>query len=303
MDRIRIGGAGRALGILGLAALLALGGAVLFYGADAIADDAEIIAKAKELSDAEKFAESNKLLMDLANKNPNHPDIYWKIAQNFYDIGERIDIEKDKKKKLKMYEDCRDWAKKGYDKNPGLADNAFWMAVGMSQISQTNGIAVTLMSDRKLAKKIEDYYTISINAKEYHYREENADTVSSGHFALCQFYRKVPSGAIIKFLLGTAGDMDKSVEHCRKAVSMYPKNIENNKELGVSLMCRGEKKKKPADIEEGKKYLKAALALPAENVIDKIDHADSKKLLADPSMACGYGRVQQEEVSEDQFKK
>jgi hypothetical protein len=51
-----------------------------------------------------------------------------------------------------------------------------------------------------------------------------------------------------------------------------------------------------------KKWLNKALALPADGTIDKIDHADCKKLLADLSLACGYSRVQQEEVSEEQFK-
>ena len=88
------------------------------------ADDPEaIIAEAARLNDTEKFEESNQLLMKLAQTDPDHPDVYWKIAQNFYDLGERIPIEQ-KDKKLDMYIKCEEWAKKGYDKNPDLADNA-----------------------------------------------------------------------------------------------------------------------------------------------------------------------------------
>ncbi|HUT53061.1 MAG TPA: hypothetical protein VM658_06695 [bacterium] len=266
------------------------------------ADAAAVIAQAQALSDQEKFEESNQLLMDLAKQDPDHPDVYWKIAENYYDLGERINIENDKDKKLSMYKQCEAWAKKGYDKNPGLADNAFWMAVGMSQQAQTNGIAVTLLSDRTLARRIEDFYLKSSQAKEYHYRTKNADTISSAYFALGQFYRKVPDFFIVKILMGTKGDINLSVTNCQKAVEMYPKNVEYNKELGVSLLCRGEKDDNDADTAEGKKWLQKAMALPAENALDRIDQSDSKKLLADPSLACGYGRVQQEEVSEDAFK-
>jgi tetratricopeptide (TPR) repeat protein len=266
------------------------------------ADAAAIIAQAQALSDQEKFEDANKLLLDLAKQDPDNPDVYWKIAENYYDIGERIDIEKDKDKKLSMYKQCEAWAKKGYDRNPGLADNAFWMAVGMSQQAQTNGIAMTLLSDRTLAKRIEDFYLKSSQAKDFHYRTKDADTISSAYFALGQFYRKIPDSFIVKLLMGTKGDMDKSVEDCKKAVQMYPNDIEYNKELGVSYLCRGEKNDNASDTAEGKKWLEKAMALPAENALDRIDQADSKKLIADPSLACGYGRVQQEEVSEDEFK-
>jgi len=268
-------------------------------GAD---DAAAIIEQADKLADDENYEDANKLLMDLARSNPDHPDVYWKISQNLYDMGERVDIEQDKDRKLDLYVKAEEWAKKGYDRNPGLADNAFWMAVGMSQQAQTKGIASTLLSDRTLAGRIEEFYIKSTQAKDFHYKEENSDTISSAHFALGQFYRKVPSGWYIKMIMGTAGDIDKSVEHARKAVDMYPKNLENNKELGVALICRGNKNDNQKDIEEGKKWLNKTLALPAEGTIDKIDHADCKELLADLSLACGYSRVQQEEVSEDQFK-
>jgi tetratricopeptide (TPR) repeat protein len=185
----------------------------LSWAGGAGADDAAIIEQADQLADDEKYEEANKLLMELAETNPDHPDVYWKISQNFYDMGERVDIEQDKDKKLDLYVKAEQWARKGYDKNPGLADNAFWMAVGMSQQAQTKGIASTLISDRTLAGRIEEFYIKSTQAKDFHYREENSNTISSAHFALGQFYRKVPSGWYIKMLMGTAGDMDKSVEH------------------------------------------------------------------------------------------
>lgn len=286
-------------------ALLLLGAmaAVPGWVARAAGDEAEaIIREATRLADEEKFEQANKLLMDLAAKQPDHPDVYWKISQNYYDIGERIDIEKDKAKKLDMYVKAEEWAKKGYDKNPDLADNAFWMAVGMSQQAQTKGVAATLLSDRTLAKRIEEYYIKSAEAKEFHYKEKNSDTIASAHFALGQFYRKIPDSFFVGLLMGTRGDMDKSVEHAREAVKMYPANVEYNKELGVSLLCRGQRKDQSADVEEARKYLNKVLELPADDALDKIDQTDARRLLDDNSLACGYSRVQQEEVSEGDLK-
>jgi hypothetical protein len=96
--------------------------------------------------------------------------------------------------------------------------------------------------------------------------------------------------------------MDKSIDHHKKAVGAFPKNIEYNKELGVSYLCRYTNDEEAADLAEGKKWLNKALSLTADDSLEKIDQADCKKLLADPSLACGYSRVQQENVSEDAFK-
>jgi len=264
--------------------------------------DAEVIKKAEQLRDEEKFQESNELLVALAERNPEHPDVYWKISQNYYDIGERIDIEEDRDKKLEMYVEAEEWAKKGYEKDPDLADNAFWMAVGMSQQAQTKGIARTLLSDRTLARRIEEYYLKSTEAKNFHYKDEDSDTIASAHFALGQFYRKIPDSFFVGLLMGTRGDMDKAVEHARKAVQMYPHNVEFNKELGVALLCRGQREKNQKDTDEAKKWLEKTMELPAKDKLDRIDQEDAKKLLEDPSLACGYGRVQQEEVSDEDLK-
>ncbi len=294
------------LGVLSLLALIAL--ITVFAGSGATGqpaeaqDEAALFESAVKLADEEKYEESNKIFMQIAKKSPNHPDVYWKISMNFYDIGERIDIEKDKDGKMDMYLKAEEWGQKGYDKNPGLADNTFWTAVGLSQQAQTRGIASTLLSDRTLAKRIEDMYTLAINAKEFHYVEKNSNTIASAHFALGQFYRKIPDSFFVGLLMGTRGDMDKAVEHAAKAVEMFPNNVEFTKEAGVARLCRGMREDDDKDIAEAEKYLNKVLTLEPETVIDEIDHADAKRLLGDHSLACGYSRVQQEEVSDDAFK-
>ncbi len=262
----------------------------------------ELMSKADKLADREKYMESNEVLKQVMEKNPDHPDVYWKIAMNYYDAGERIDIERNKEKKLEMYEKCEKWAKKGYEKAPDLADNSFWMAVGISQQIQTKGIAKSLIADRSVAEKIETYYIKAAKADEFHYKDEQANTISSAHYALGIFYRKMPDFPGVGFLLGVSGDMDKSVEHHKKALEIFPENIEYNKEMGVSLLCRGQKEDNPQDIEKAEKYLNKVLDLPAENKLDRIDQKDARRLLNDHSLACGYSRVQQEEVSAGDIK-
>ena len=111
--------------------------------------------------------------------------------------------------------------------------------------------------------------------------------------ALGIFYRAVPDSFIVRLFQGIRGNLDKSVLHNRKAIDLSPNNITHNKELGVSLLCRGKKKGREDDIMEGKKYLQRALELPARDARDRIDQEDSKRLLADHSLSCRYSRSNQ----------
>ena len=286
--------------VVGMLVMLSL--VVMTARAQAPADPAAVIAQANVLADQEKFKEANDLLLALLKTNPNHPDINWEISQNFYEMGERIDIKKDKDGKMKMYQQAEVWAQKGLKQNPNLADNSFWLAVALSQQAQTRGIASTLMNDRTLAKRIEQYYLKAASAKEFHYKDTNSNTVASANYALGMFYRKIPESTIVGLLMGTKGDIEKSVKYGRVAVKMFQNNIEFAKELGVALLCRGDRNDDPKSTAEGKAVLNGVLKMKPENALDRIDLADSRKLIADPSLACGYSRVQQEEVSDQNFK-
>jgi len=255
-----------------------------------------IIKQARALSDAEKYEESNKVLLDLQKRDPR-ADTYWRIAENYYNIAERMPKEK-KDDKLALYAKTEEWARQGMAKDPSLAENTFWTAVGISQQAVVKGIAKSL----SLAEDIEKMYKKTLGLKSVYSSDEDS-TISNAHFALCVFYRKVPDYRLMEWIFGARGDLDKSVTECAAAVKMFPTNHEYTKELGMSYICRGNRRDRPEDVGEGKKWLKKVGDIPPLDQLDRIDQRDSRMVLDDPSLACGYSRIQQEEVSQSAIKK
>jgi len=255
-----------------------------------------IIKQARELSDQEKYEESNKLLLDLQKRDPQ-ADTYWRIAENYYNIAERLPKEK-KDEKLKLYALTEEWARKGMEKDPNLAENTFWTAVGISQQAVVRGIANSL----SLADDIEQMYKKTLTLKPVYVSDDDS-TISNAHFALCVFYRKVPEWRIMEWIFGARGDLDKSVTECTEAVKMFSNNHEYMKELGMSYTCRGTRRDQAQDVSEGKNYLQKVIEMPAKDQLDRIDQQDAKMVMDDPSLACGYSRIQQEEVSQSAVKK
>ncbi len=263
------------------------------------ADDSAIIVKCEDLFNAGKYEESNALLKSIYERDPDNLDVYWMIARNYFQMDEVIPLEKNKREKLLMYKIAEGWALKGYNKNPDIAENAFLVGVTMSMQVLANGIAATIVRDRKKAQKIEQYFIQASEAKEMRINNEFMNTKAAANLALGIFYRKIPESELLVVLIGTKGDMDKSVMYLKKAQSSFPKFMEINKELGVSLICRSRRRKNPQDMEEGRKYLQKVLILPVEKELDRIDQEDAQRLLDDPSLACGYSRVRQEKIEEN----
>jgi len=120
------------------------------------------------------------------------------------------------------------------------------------------------------------------------------------------FYRVVPQWLChfpLKQIVGTCGDKKKSVKYQRKAVACLPNSIEMNKELAVSLLCHGQENNRPEEIEEARKILKNLHSMSEFALFDTIDKEHATTLLADPSLACGYQRDAQQEVSQEAYDK
>ena len=175
-----------------------------------------------------------------------------------------------------------------------------WKAIGIGRRGSTKGVLNSLGDLRELSETLDKAESLKPT-----YRAENGAGNGMGDIYNCHgmLVRIVPDWFILQVLFGARGDMARSVDYQRKAVALEPNRIEYNKELGVSLVCYGQKQNDQAAVREGRQYLEKVATLPVLKSSDNIDKEHSRILLSDPGLACGYSRDAQQVQSREVFDK
>ena len=168
-----------------------------------------------------------------------------------------------------------------------------------ARMSTTKGI----MSQLFTAKQIEIDWLVAVDRKSDYTTPNGENLQASSCLALGVYYRLCPTFFLIRWLFGISGDLNKSVEYCQKAYQLDSTRIEIVKEYGVSLITSGLDRENKKDIEDGKEFLRKVASLPMRLQTDTIDIHHSKMLLNSISLCPGYSRDEQQDVSEESYKK
>jgi hypothetical protein len=236
------------------------------------------------------------ILRTVIRDAPKDPRAYWMLAEANYDIGELLP-EDDTAARTALYEEMIVLAERCVrDVDPNNGACWHFYATGKGRLSTTRGLINSMFEAKSVEKAWQRAWEL-----------QPADVLPNGDpmtaniaYGLAVFYRLVPDAWIVKLVIGTRGDIDKSLDYARKAAALQPWRLEIQKELALSLICRGARKKSAANHEEGMTILRKIVAggfdqhdPRAFNIIDK-RHA--VELLDAPAKACGYSRDGYEEV-------
>ena len=265
----------------------------------------QLVQDSEKLWMDDKFDESDTLLDEAMELCPNRAELYWRKARNEYLRLEAIPREKKPEDDMliERYRKLETLADKciRLDEEDGLC----WLfkGVAIGRRGTTQGVLRSLF----LAAEVEEAW-LKTAALKPQYRAENgaANALGDCYYALGMYYRTVPEWLCyfpLKQIIGTCGSLEKSVDYQRKAVACEPKSIGYHKELAVSLLCHGQEYNRPEEIEEAKRILKELQSFPELKPTCKIDKDHAKMLLEDPSLACGYQRDTQQELSEEAYEK
>ncbi len=236
------------------------------------------------------------ILRSVIRDAPKDPRAYWMLAEANYDIGELLP-EDDTTGRTALYEEMIALAERCVrDVDPNNGACWHFLATGKGRLSTTRGLVNSMFEAKSVEKAWQRAWEL-----------QPADVLPNGDpmtaniaYGLAVFYRLVPDAWIVKVLIGTRGDIDQSVEYARKAVALQPWRLEIQKELAMSLLCRGRRQKSAADHEEGMEILRKIV----DGVFDKndprafniIDKRHAVEILDAPEKACGYSRDGYEEV-------
>jgi len=265
----------------------------------------DLVKQSEQLWMKHNFDESDQILDEAMKICPDRAELYWRKARNEYERLETIprDQKPEKKVLIERYLKAEALADRCIELDPN--DGACYLLKGtcLGRAGTTRGVLRSLFT----ATDIEGSWLKGIELKPtYRSEDGTSNTMADLNYALGMFYRVVPTWLCyfpFKQIVGTCGDLDKSVDCQKKAAELEPGRIEFRRELAASLVCRGQKQDRPEDVEEGLKILKEMQSMPEIKAWDKIDKVHAAMLLKDPSLACGYQRDAQQEWEEADFKK
>jgi len=248
-----------------------------------------------------EFEESIKSCEAALRYKPNDFLVRAMMCLDYYEIAERLDVHKseEKKEKLEIYSKMITLAEEGIRCAPDKGECYFMRGLANARMSTTKGI----MSQLFTAKQIEKDWLVAVDRKSDYTTPNGENLQASSCLALGVYYRLCPTFFLIRWLFGISGDLNKSVDYCKKAYELDSTRIEIVKEYGVALITSGLDRENNKDIEDGKEYLRKVASLPLRLQTDTIDIGHSKMLLNNISLCPGYSRDEQQDISEESYKK
>lgn len=224
---------------------------------------------------------------------PNDVALYWHIARAMYEIGERVQRDQATYDKEAWYAEMLDVCDRGLALSPDHPHLLFGKGIALGRLGTTRGIVASI-------RYADDIEAVWLGAAEssYTYRSLGDEEIlpCDPIMALGTFYRMVPDMWIVKVLTGTRGDLDKALSYLSRADSCSPDRIEIRKELGVALVCTGQRRKQDELVVQGIATLHEVAAMPPTKPTDYVDVKHAAMVADDPDMACEYSRDGQAEI-------
>ena len=248
-----------------------------------------------------EFEESLKNCEAALKYKPDDYLIRAMMCLDYYEIAEKLDIQATgaKERKIEIYDTMIRIADEGIKFAPEKGECYFMRGLANARKATTKGIFSELFT----AKQIETDWLVAVGRKSDYVTPNGENLQASSCLALGVYYRLCPTFFLLRWFFGISGDLNKAIVYCKQAYNLDSTRIEIVKEYGVALITRGLDSKNSSDIEAGKEYLRKVPSLPLRLQTDSIDIAHGRMLLSNIELCPGYSRDEEQDVSEESFKK
>jgi len=267
-------------------------------GGDSPEDPARLVGVQRLLHDASEalyvpdFARAERRLVEAQALAPGSDTVRWMRARARYLAGEALAAD-DREGRMAAFREAEAFADQAVELAPERAEGWLWRAVARGRLITTQGSLATALAalgrgrgPAWVAACFER--AIALRPTWHHF---NYSAYGDALYGAAQLYRMLPDGSWAEPLLGVRGDLDRSVQLAREALALQPNRIEYAKELGADLLCRGARQARSEDVDEARRVLRGALALPVRTLYEHVDRSHVAGLLAaPPERACEYSR-------------
>jgi tetratricopeptide (TPR) repeat protein len=267
-------------------------------GGDSPEDPARIVRLQRLLHVASEalyvpdFALAERQLAEAQELAPRSDTVRWMRARARYLAGEALAPD-DRAGRAAAFREAERFADAAVELAPDRGEGWLWRAVARGRlITSQGGLATALAAlgrGRGPAWVAACFERAIALRPSWH--QFNHSAYADALYGAAQLYRLLPEGSWAEPLIGVRGDLDRAVGLAREALALQPNSIEYAKELGVDLLCRGARRERGEDVDEGLRVLEGARALPVRTLYERVDRRHVEGLLgAPPERACGYSR-------------
>ena len=252
---------------------------------------------------SDQSLKNNLFILNAALKaTPNWIDGLWMQASFYFQMALALDPEMENEKVLNYLTLAEASSKKCHslDRTNPLCQ------LFLASIIAHRGTIDGVLSAISKAEQVESLW-LNVARSKYNYNFTNYITMQGAvRYALGIFYRLVPDSALVNWLYGVRGDLDKSITLHRTSLAIDDPRLPcSNLMLGVALICSSDEDPKDKRFTEGMSILTTAKNSNfIFSVNSKLCRRDANHILKKPEDACGYSTAkQQEEIDDSQLVK
>lgn len=251
-------------------------------------------------STRQELARYFELLEKINKAEPEWIDGYWLLGEASFQYGNFLTDPKDLDLARGILVKGQTATETCLKKDSKNVLCKMFLGAAMGKIASIDGV----FSSLRKAETIEKLWTDVVDSGVNYEIAPKVSLQGSARYALGMFYRLVPDSVILKWMIGTKGDIKKSIVMLEESVAEDGPNACNLLMLGVSQLCSVKGDGKSEIGKKGLQNLSKAKTHPMNSSLARTCLLDIPQIEKDTSLACGYEPSrQQEEKSDEGIKK
>lgn len=243
------------------------------------------------------FYRQLEVLQKVLKVSPGWHDGYWMVGSTAFQLGSTYTDEDDLPEARRIFVLGKRATEKCLKIKRDHPPCMLFLGSVLGKIGTIDGV----FSSLGVARRIEELW-LRVAASPYNLRfTEGISMQGAVRYGLGIFYRLVPDYAVLDWVYGVRGDLEKSVRYHRESLAIDDPTLPcSHLMLGAALVCSVEDTSSVERQAEARRVLQRASLARGKSLNARICKRDAAVLMKNPDLACGYSTTrQQERVSEE----